>query len=145
MPYVNKPRPYKKEYEQYQGKPEQIKNRAKRNAARAELMKQGKVHKGDGKDVDHAKPLSKGEQVLGVISKLNPLARTDHLAGTQTTPSNGMRAKNSILTDYNWPGKHKPFAHQKQTSEFLTLNRKAFCLTSKVQARPQASFGQQIT
>lgn len=60
MPYVNKPRPYKKEYEQYQGKPEQIKNRAKRNAARAELMKEGKVVKGDGKDVDHTKPISKG-------------------------------------------------------------------------------------
>lgn len=60
MPYVNKPRPYKKEYETYQGKPEQIKKRAKRNAARAELMKAGKVSKGDGKDVDHVKPLSKG-------------------------------------------------------------------------------------
>lgn len=60
MPYVNKPRPYKKEYEEYQGKPEQIKRRAARNAARAELEKQGKVQKGDGKDVDHIKPLSKG-------------------------------------------------------------------------------------
>jgi hypothetical protein len=60
MPYVNKPRPYKKEYEQYQGKPEQIKQRAKRNAARAELIKDGRVSKGDGKDVDHIKPLSKG-------------------------------------------------------------------------------------
>ena len=60
MPYVNKPRPYKKEYDTYQGKPEQIKNRAKRNAARAELAKQGKVSKGDGKDVDHIKPISKG-------------------------------------------------------------------------------------
>jgi hypothetical protein len=60
MPYVNKARPYKKEYEEYQGKPDQIKKRAKRNAARAELTKDGKVHKGDGKDVDHIKPLSKG-------------------------------------------------------------------------------------
>jgi hypothetical protein len=67
MPYVNKPRPYKKEYEEYQGKPEQIKNRAKRNAARAELMKDGRVSKGDGKDVDHIKPLSKG----GTSSKSN--------------------------------------------------------------------------
>jgi hypothetical protein len=60
MPYVNKKRPYKKEYEEYQGKPEQIKKRAARNAARAELVKDGKVHKGDGQDVDHIKPLSKG-------------------------------------------------------------------------------------
>ena len=60
MPYVNKPRPYGKEYDQYQGKPEQIKNRAKRNAARAEMEKKGRVRKGDGKDVDHAVALSKG-------------------------------------------------------------------------------------
>ena len=60
MPYVNKKRPYKKEYAEYQGTPEQLKRRAKRNAARAELMQEGKVQKGDGKDVDHIKPLSKG-------------------------------------------------------------------------------------
>jgi SNF2 family DNA or RNA helicase len=69
--------------------------------------------------------------VLGAISRLNPLAKTDRSVGTQTTPLNGMSAKNSILTDYNWPGKHKPFAHQKQTSEFLTLNRKAFCFNEQ--------------
>ena len=60
MTYVNKPRPYKHEYETYQGKPDQIKKRAERNTARATLAKQGKVHKGDGKDVDHVKALSKG-------------------------------------------------------------------------------------
>ena len=69
--------------------------------------------------------------MLGVISRLNPLAKTDHLAGTQTTQSNGMSQKSSILTDYNWPGKHKPFAHQKQTSDFLTLNRRAFCFNEQ--------------
>jgi SNF2 family DNA or RNA helicase len=42
-----------------------------------------------------------------------------------------MSAKNSILTDYNWPGKFKPFDHQKLTSEFLTLNRKAFCFNEQ--------------
>jgi SNF2 family DNA or RNA helicase len=42
-----------------------------------------------------------------------------------------MSRKNSILTDYNWPGKFKPFDHQKLTSEFLTLNRKAFCFNEQ--------------
>lgn len=60
MPYVNKKRPYKKEYEQYGGTEEQKKNRAKRNAARRKLEREGKVRKGDGKDVDHKKPVSKG-------------------------------------------------------------------------------------
>lgn len=60
MPYVNKPRPYKKEYEQYDGTPEVKKKRAARNKARRMMEAEGLVHKGDGKDVDHKQPLSKG-------------------------------------------------------------------------------------
>jgi len=61
MPYKNpSDRNYRAEYDNYQGKPEQIKKRAARNAARAKMAKAGKVKKGDGKDVDHAKALSKG-------------------------------------------------------------------------------------
>lgn len=37
----------------YNRKPEQKKRRAQRNAARRKMMKAGKVHKGDGKDVAH--------------------------------------------------------------------------------------------
>ena len=54
------PRNYRAEYDKYQGKPEQIANRAKRNAARATLEKKGVVSKGDGKDVDHKTPIVKG-------------------------------------------------------------------------------------
>ena len=54
------PRNYKREYEKYQGTPEQIKKRAMRNAARAKMMKAGKVKKGDGKDVAHVIALDKG-------------------------------------------------------------------------------------
>ncbi len=39
-------------------KPMRVKQRAQRNAARAMLMEEGRVRKGD--DVDHKKPLSKG-------------------------------------------------------------------------------------
>ena len=60
MPYVNKPRPYKKEYEQYDGTPAVKKKRAARNKARRMMEREGLVHKGDGKDVDHKQPLSKG-------------------------------------------------------------------------------------
>lgn len=60
MPYVNKPRPYRKEYEQYGGTEEQKKKRAKRNAARRLLEREGVVRKGDGKDVAHKHALSKG-------------------------------------------------------------------------------------
>ena len=53
-------RNYLKEYANYQGQPEQIKKRSQRNKARRALMKQGRVRKGDGKDVDHKRPISKG-------------------------------------------------------------------------------------
>jgi hypothetical protein len=52
-------RDYKKEA-QYENTPQQIKNREARNRARAEMMRKGVVRKGDGKDVDHIKPLAKG-------------------------------------------------------------------------------------
>jgi hypothetical protein len=37
----------------YNSSPLQKQRRAQRNAARRKLEKEGKVHKGDGKDVDH--------------------------------------------------------------------------------------------
>ena len=53
-------RDYKKEYQTYQGKPEQIKHRAERNKARREMEKKGLARKGDGKDVGHKKSLRDG-------------------------------------------------------------------------------------
>lgn len=44
----------------YNARPEQKKKRAMRNAARRKLMKEGVVHKGDGKDVDHKRMLKNG-------------------------------------------------------------------------------------
>ena len=46
-------RDYKKEYENYDGTEKVKKRRAARNTARRFLEREGRVHKGDGKDVDH--------------------------------------------------------------------------------------------
>lgn len=53
-------RNYRDEYDSYHSKPEQVKNRAQRNAARRKMEDAGKVSKGDGKDVDHKTPIKKG-------------------------------------------------------------------------------------
>jgi hypothetical protein len=53
---AEKKRDYKKEYREYHAKPEQKKNRAKRNAARRKLG----LKKGDPREADHERPLSKG-------------------------------------------------------------------------------------
>ena len=37
----------------YQKKPAQVRKRVARNKARRTLIREGKVHKGDGKDVNH--------------------------------------------------------------------------------------------
>lgn len=62
MAYKNpkRDRDYRHEYLTYHGKPEQIKKRDMRNAARTKMMKAGKVKKGDGKDVAHVVALDKG-------------------------------------------------------------------------------------
>ena len=60
-------RDYKKEYAQYHGKPEQIKQRAERVKAQRLVDKtgkdangNGKADKREGKDIDHKKPLRNG-------------------------------------------------------------------------------------
>ena len=57
MPYVNKARPYKKEYKQQVARGEH-ENRMERQRARRKLDKKGVNRK--GKDVAHVKALSKG-------------------------------------------------------------------------------------
>ena len=49
-------RNYKKEYKEYHGKPEQIKARAQRNAARRKLG----LAVGDPREADHKNPISRG-------------------------------------------------------------------------------------
>ena len=66
MPYVNKPRPYKKEYEQEKTRGEHP-DRMERQRARRAMDKtgsdtngNGKADKREGKDIAHKKALSKG-------------------------------------------------------------------------------------
>jgi hypothetical protein len=66
MPYVNKPRPYKKEYQQQKARDEHD-NRMERQRARRKIDSTGKDANGngkadvrEGKDVAHKRALSKG-------------------------------------------------------------------------------------
>jgi hypothetical protein len=66
MPYKNKPRPYKKEYEQQKSRGEHA-DRMERQRARRAMDKtgkdangNGKADKREGKDIAHKKPLAKG-------------------------------------------------------------------------------------
>lgn len=66
---AEKKRDYKKEYREYGGKPEHIKERSERNKARRMMG----LKVGDPREVDHIKPLSKGwsnsKRNLRVVSR----------------------------------------------------------------------------
>jgi len=63
-----------REYEKYQGTAEQRKRRSERTVARNQANADGRTHKGDGKDLDHIRPLSKG----GSNSKSNTRVVSQH-------------------------------------------------------------------
>lgn len=64
-------RNYKREYKLFHSKPKQKKRRAERNASRRKMERAGKVHKNDGKDVDHKNnnTADQSSKNLQVISK----------------------------------------------------------------------------
>lgn len=64
----------------YNAKPEQVKLRMARNRARYALEKDGKVHKGDGKDVDHknGNPMDNSKGNLRVQAKSTNRSRNKH-------------------------------------------------------------------
>jgi len=91
-------RNYRKEYDNYHSKPEQRKNRSKRVLARRKMEEKGRVHKGDGKDVDHknGNPKDNSDDNLRVLSKSkNRSMNEDHGAGFEGTPE----AVNKLLQD----------------------------------------------
>jgi hypothetical protein len=81
-------RNYRQEYDNYHSKPEQRANRSKRVLARRKMENKGRVHKGDGKDVDHkdGNPQNNGDDNLRVLSKSkNRSMNEDHGAGFDGT------------------------------------------------------------
>ena len=86
-------RDYKKENELYKSKPEQIKLRVARNKARRQAIKDGRVSKGDGKEIDHVIPLSKG----GSNTKANTRIRTKSQNSSFSRNSDNSVKKNTPL------------------------------------------------
>lgn len=78
-----------KQQRAFNSKPEQKKNRAKRNKARRNAISDGKVKKGDGKDVDHKKPLRNG----GSNAKSNQRVRSKKANRSDNGGTGGRKKK----------------------------------------------------
>tara|TARA_R110000803_G_scaffold136016_1_gene202950 strand:+ start:78 stop:383 length:306 start_codon:yes stop_codon:yes gene_type:complete len=76
-------RNYRSEYDNYHSSSEQKKNRASRNAARNSLEANGRVSKGDGKDVHHrdGNPKNNSSSNLAVTSKSSNRSRKMSFGG----------------------------------------------------------------
>ncbi len=86
---------YKRDYKQenkYKAQPAQIKARVARNAARADALEKGLVHKGDNKDVNHKTALSKGG--TNASSNLNIKSRSSNTSFARTA-SGSMKSETS--------------------------------------------------
>lgn len=64
-------RDYKREYERFQSSKKAKKDRASRNQARREALREGRVHRGDNLEIDHknSKPTDNRPSNLRVVSR----------------------------------------------------------------------------
>jgi SNF2 family DNA or RNA helicase len=80
--------------------------------------------------------LKNPQQVTEVIPKSKALSDNRVVVNfgvdeTQVLKNLNIKAPSPIEMQYQWTGSHEPFAHQKTTASFLTLNRKAFCFNEQ--------------
>lgn len=71
----NGKRDYKRENLLYNSKPEQIKARSERTVLRRASNAAGTTHLGDGKEIDHITPLSKGGANTKANSRVTTVAK----------------------------------------------------------------------
>jgi len=77
---------------QYNASPEATAKRVANNAARRKAMDAGKARVGDGKDVDHIKPLSKGGSNAASNLRVVPKSQNRSFA---RTASSGVKSQTS--------------------------------------------------
>lgn len=78
-------RNYKKETS-WEESPRQVKRREARNRARAQAAKKGKVHKGDGKELDHV-----GYHPTGTLRGVPARVVSRHANRTRQPPHKGYK------------------------------------------------------
>jgi len=85
----------------------------------------------------HVSDLGNGLHEVAVYWGLDE-ARVLKNLGVREVPS-------PILRSYKWPGKYKPFAHQKETASFLRCTAAPSCFLNPALAKRCRLYGLQIT
>ena len=75
-------------------------------------------------------------KVTSVIPKSKSLTANKVLVNwgleeTHVLKNLNIKAPSPISTRYDWTGKYSPMSHQKTTSEFFTMNKRAFCFNEQ--------------
>ena len=78
---------------QYNATPQATAKRVENNSARKSLIKDGKAHVGDGKDVDHIRPLSKGGSNSKSNLRVVPASTNRSFARTSTSALKSQTSK----------------------------------------------------
>lgn len=76
------------------------------------------------------------KRITESIPKSKELADNQVLVHWGVEESHVLKAMNMdvpppISGRYDWPGKYKPYAHQRKTAEFLTMHKRAFCFNEQ--------------
>lgn len=76
------------------------------------------------------------KQITTIIPKSKELSMNRVLVNWGLDEAHTLRQLNinvpsPITKRYSWPGQYKPYAHQKETAAFLTMNKKAFCFNEQ--------------
>ena len=73
-------RDYAREYSRFQSSKKAKRDRASRNKARRQAEREGRVHKGDGKEIDHvdSNPRHNGSSNLRVVSRRTNRAKREN-------------------------------------------------------------------
>ena len=73
-------RDYEREYKRFQSSKKAKRDRASRNRARRQAEREGRVHKGDGKEIDHvdSNPRHNGPSNLRVVTRRTNRAKKEN-------------------------------------------------------------------
>ena len=89
-------RDYRKEYDNYHSRPEQIANRAARGAARAQVKKKLGAAAIAGKDIDHKKMIKDGGGNGGGNLRVAPVGSNRSRNGHRPGSEHGLRLPQAI-------------------------------------------------